>query len=162
MLTAQQVAQYFIFMSIPGTKENITNLKLQKLLYFAQGEYLAEHGPNTPLFEDEIKAWAHGPVVPEVYFKYSDYKFMEISKEGTENIIDIIENVEEQENRYYLDILERVWNQYKQYNGKELENITHENGPWKDIRGDLPPFISTNTTITKKSIFEYFASPVTA
>lgn len=149
MLHATQVAKYFIFKSIPGTTENITNLKLQKLLYFAQGHFLAKHGLENPLFDQEIKAWAHGPVVPEIYRSYSDYKFMEISKNGTENIDTEIE-------RNYKLVLDEVWDKYKSFHGKDLEKITHEEGPWKEIRGDLPPFISTNITIPKKDIYEHF------
>lgn len=43
----------------------ITNLKLQKLVYFVQGFALAqlEH----PLFQEEIQAWTYGPVIPKLY-----------------------------------------------------------------------------------------------
>ena len=44
----------------------VTNLKLQKTLYYVQGYYLARFGK--PLFADEIVNWAYGPVVPEAYF----------------------------------------------------------------------------------------------
>lgn len=162
MLDVFQVANYFIYKSIPGSRENITNLKLQKLLYFAQGDYLANHGTDNPLFEEEIKAWAHGPVVPAVYRKYSDYKFMEIDKKGTEDIITEIRQAEGLNNRSYLEILNQVWEKYKNHTGKELEKITHEEGPWKDIRGNLPPFISTNITIPKKEIYNHFAVAVSA
>lgn len=43
----------------------ISNLKLQKELYFAQGYYLQAHG--TPLFAEEISTWKYGPVVEKVY-----------------------------------------------------------------------------------------------
>jgi len=44
---------------------DLTNLKLQKLLYFAQLEHLKKTG--RPLFEDKIEAWQYGPVVKSVY-----------------------------------------------------------------------------------------------
>ena len=162
MLNVFQVSNYFISKSIPGSRENITNLKLQKLLYFAQGAYLAKHGIHDPLFNEEIKAWAHGPVVPIVYQKYSDYKFMEIDKRGTEDILIEIRQAEEQNTKRYLETLDEVWEKYKNYNGKELEKITHDEGPWKDIRGNLPPFISTNITIPRQAIFNHFAILATA
>src|SRR5690625_7450110 len=82
MLNANEIADYFIELSTPGTKENITNLKLQKLLYYAQGEYVAhnEESNDEILFNDRIEAWKHGPVVPEVYRRFSNYIFNEISK----------------------------------------------------------------------------------
>jgi uncharacterized phage-associated protein len=149
MIDVNLVAKYFIYKSIPCTSENITNLKLQKLLYFAQGYYLKENGRDNPLFEEKIEAWAHGPVVPRVYRNYSNYKFMEISKQGTE---DINKDIDPD----YSKFLDKVWEHFKSYNGKELENMTHEEGPWKVIRGELPSFISTNTTIEKKDIYDFF------
>ena len=44
--------------------ELVSNLKLQKLLYYVQGFHLAVFGE--PLFEEEIEAWMYGPVVPSV------------------------------------------------------------------------------------------------
>ena len=50
--------------------DDLTNLKLQKLLYFAYGVHLSLF--NEKLFEDEIQAWKHGPVVPSVYHEFKD------------------------------------------------------------------------------------------
>ena len=66
MHTALDVAKWFltynkIMMDSDGA-EYISNLKLQKLLYYAQGTFLAVTG--FPLFDDAIEAWTHGPVVP--------------------------------------------------------------------------------------------------
>ena len=49
----------------------VTNLKLQKTLYYVQGYYLYRFGK--PLFDDEIVNWAYGPVVPEAYFEFCSY-----------------------------------------------------------------------------------------
>ena len=49
----------------------VSNLELQKLLYYAQGHHLAERG--TPLFDDEIQAWSHGPVVKDVYHRLKHF-----------------------------------------------------------------------------------------
>lgn len=68
-MKAVDVAKYFI--TINGQKNsddegnNLSKLKLQKLLYYAQGYYLALY--NEALFDEEIRAWEHGPVVKEVY-----------------------------------------------------------------------------------------------
>ncbi|NEG95632.1 hypothetical protein CS006_09295 [Bifidobacterium primatium] len=57
------VANYFI--ANYGDKEELTNLKLNKLVYFAQALHLKRFG--SPLFDDEIQAWDYGPVEPLVY-----------------------------------------------------------------------------------------------
>lgn len=55
------------------TEENqpISNLQLQKILYFIQGKWLKEN--NAPLFDSVIAAWQYGPVVPEVYYVFCGY-----------------------------------------------------------------------------------------
>ena len=53
-----QVANAFILRH--GSDIDITNLVLNKLVYFAQVESLRETGK--PLFEDKIEAWSYGPV----------------------------------------------------------------------------------------------------
>jgi uncharacterized phage-associated protein len=49
----------------------MSNLKLQKLMYYAQGFSLVLF--NKPLFPERIEAWIHGPVIPAVYHKYKGY-----------------------------------------------------------------------------------------
>lgn len=74
MTSAKAVAAYLVrkFNSLgDGNEEfsgnnDLTNLKLQKLLYFAQVEYMQSHD-GEPLFDDDIEAWQYGPVVREVY-----------------------------------------------------------------------------------------------
>lgn len=50
----------------------ISNLQLQKMLFFAQVDYMQKHAWNK-LFDDEIHAWQYGPVIPYVYNAYSRY-----------------------------------------------------------------------------------------
>ena len=54
----------------PNGGERLTNLKLQKLLYYQQGYHLAVFG--TPLFDEQVEAWMYGPVVPCVYDEFSN------------------------------------------------------------------------------------------
>ena len=64
MYSVLDVAKYVIFYS-NEKKYDISNLKLQKILYFIQAEFLVSE--NEPCFYEEIEAWNFGPVVPEVY-----------------------------------------------------------------------------------------------
>ena len=64
-----QVANAFILRH--GSDIDITNLVLNKLVYFAQVESLRETGK--PLFEDKIEAWPYGPVERNVYFTFQKY-----------------------------------------------------------------------------------------
>lgn len=71
MLDVFDVASYFINKQEAEAGDAITNLKLQKLLYYAQGCSLALR--NEPLFSDSVVRWKCGPVVESVYTKFKDY-----------------------------------------------------------------------------------------
>ena len=72
MANVQDVAKFFIGLANEQANNDqgdlMTNLRLQKLLYFAQGWYLSRYGK--PLFQDEIEARKYGPVVPKIYETY--------------------------------------------------------------------------------------------
>jgi uncharacterized phage-associated protein len=71
-VTASDVADYIIvFHHAKGQK--ITQLKIQKLLYYAQAWFLGLHGCE--IFAEEIEAWVHGPVVPSVRARYRDLRW---------------------------------------------------------------------------------------
>jgi uncharacterized phage-associated protein len=68
MISVREAANAFIFFSLKAGDEPCTNMRLNKLLYFAQGYALQRFGE--PLFDAEFEAWDFGPVLPEVYHKY--------------------------------------------------------------------------------------------
>ena len=84
MADVQDVARFFIGLA---RRQNdldhgglMTNLRLQKPLYFAQGWHLARFGQ--PLFDASIGAWPYGPAVPEAYRAYKEYGREGISSAG--------------------------------------------------------------------------------
>jgi uncharacterized phage-associated protein len=76
--TAIDVARYFI--AAADSDEGISNLKLLKMCAYAQGVCLAYLGH--PLFDDEMEAWQHGPVVPTLYHKYKEWGRNPVPQEG--------------------------------------------------------------------------------
>lgn len=70
MIDVMKLAQYILYKCIREEKP-ISNLQLQKILYFIQGEHLAQKG--TPLFDKDFEAWQYGPVIRSVYSKYCGY-----------------------------------------------------------------------------------------
>lgn len=100
--------------------QGITNLKLQKMLYFVQGFALAEWGE--PLFTDEIQAWTYGPVVPSVYEQYMDFGSRPITRLAPSELLDAPRI------RAFLDpILESM----VKYTSVQLVAMTHRAGtPW--------------------------------
>jgi uncharacterized phage-associated protein len=71
MANVSDVANAFLWLDQQDDEGGVSNLKLQKLVYYAQGFFLAIF--DRPLFEDRIEAWTHGPVVPALYHKYKNY-----------------------------------------------------------------------------------------
>lgn len=100
--------------------DTISNLKLQKLLYFVQGFHLASFGE--PLFDEEMIAWTYGPVVPEVYDTYKKYRSRSINTAG---IIDDVQLSPEA-----AALFDKVYLEYSRYSAVALMQMTHSAGPW--------------------------------
>lgn len=142
--SAKKIAKAFLKRSNPEYGEVITNLKLQKLLYHAQGLYLAMY--NKPLFKEKIKAWQYGPVIEEVYYQYEDIK---------PNVIDIPLNFHEEKELEETDreFLDEVYDVVGQYSTLKL----------MDMIGNEKPYLETqiNEEITTEIMKNYFKSWIT-
>ena len=75
---AADVAAFIVNFAI-GNNRPVSNLQLQKILFFAQCDYMRLH-EGAPLFTDDFEAWQYGPVVPSVYSTYSIFGGSPISK----------------------------------------------------------------------------------
>lgn len=125
MHTAKETAKWFLaYNRIVAAEEGaelISNLKLQKLLYYAQGCSLAVTGK--PLFDDSIVAWQHGPVVESVYREYKDNGANGIQFEEDFDF----STFTKEEN----ELLQEVFDTFGQYSAWKLRNMTHNEVPWK-------------------------------
>lgn len=144
-LTIFDVANYFLKIVDRDTGSAITPLKLQKILYYAQGYYLAMY--DKPLFEEDFQAWAHGPANEEIYDKYKQYGFDSIPA-PTENILIKDDTI--------LDFLNDVWQTFGIYDGKFLEEQTHKEEPWINARKGYAPGEICKKIITKDSMKSFF------
>ena len=117
--------------------EYITNLKLQKLLYYAQGYYLAQKG--VPLIKEDFLAWEHGPVIRTIYDRFKVH-----GSNGIEYEEDYEEKIDEETN----SILMKVYNHFAQYSAWTLRDMTHSETPWKNT--------ARNEVIPKRDIEKYF------
>jgi len=139
MLTCFDVADYFLSLVNEEMDGRISNLKLQKLLYYAQGFHLAIY--NKRLFDSTIQAWDHGPVVPEVYQKYKKY-----GAKGIPSPKAIDYDKYDDTTKEFLD---EIYDVFGQFSAWKLRNMTHTEPPWKNASG-------VNGTISDKSMKEYF------
>jgi uncharacterized phage-associated protein len=123
MLNCYDVAQYLLSLTDEDAGDLISNLKLQKLVYYAQGFHLALY--DSDLFPEDIAAWTHGPVVPELYRAYKDY--------GSSAIpipTDVDFTIYDQQTR---ELLDEVYQVYGQFSAWKLRNMTHDEMPWKTV-----------------------------
>jgi len=145
---AMSVAKWFVerankeFVDEEGVSEGLTNLKLQKLLYFAQAVSLSLKGQ--PLFNEKIEAWKFGPVVPDVYHALKEFGSGPVA----------IAAVGQELDSEATSLLEDVWSVYGKFSAHELVNITHNHLPWKEIYLSS----SDNNEITRESIQNYYAN----
>lgn len=121
MINIMDAAHYLIYLSYGARSRSLTSLKLQKLLYLAQGwSYVWD---NRPLFQDEFEAWQYGPVNAEVYSYFKKYGRNEIpEQEGYEGYLD-------KDSRETLDA---IWEKYCSYSAFELVELTHKQEPWRN------------------------------
>jgi len=148
MATALDAARFLIYAAAAEDEpELLTNLRLQKLLYYAQGWYLAAE--DRPLFPEGIEAWASGPVVPDVYAEFQRF--------GTQGIpypeVVPAENLTPAEEQHLRD----VWQSYREFSAVRLRELTHADAPWRDARLGLGPLDRGAKSITAKAMRAYFA-----
>ena len=141
MANVYDVADFFIELAEQYEEGEITNLKLNKLLYFAHGHYLAKTGK--PLFDDPIEAWELGPVIPAIYHKYKMCGNHHIPATGK----DVAGSFTDEEYSILLDTAR----EYCKYTSAYLVGKTHEpETPWSQT--------SRNEVIDNARIASYFLS----
>jgi len=143
--TPLQIANWFLANIGRDAGDLITHLKLQKLVYYAQAWSLAARGK--PLFDEDIQAWAHGPVVPSLFRAFRDYGMDPIPAPASVPRLDS-ETVE---------LLGEVLEVYGEHSARKLEQLTHRERPWRDARGDLPPEARSDAVITKAAMQSYYS-----
>lgn len=149
--TYDEIADFFIALS--NESENlITNLKLQKLMYYMQAWYYTVFGEK--LFNKNFEAWVHGPVIPDLYHDYKRFKWKPIDKDiDEEKIKKVRSKLSEEE----LDIFDQVISEYFGMPAYELERLTHAEDPWKKARAGKEPDELSNETIQYDWIEEYYS-----
>ena len=130
--------------------EEVTPLMLQKLLYFIQGVYSALYGK--PIFEEDCRAWVHGPVYPEVYELFRDFKYNPI-EDARFALLEGAKAALTEDEKHVIDL---VLNTFGMYGGKVLEKITHNEEPWMEARKGYGDGVPSNEVLQKERIMKYY------
>ncbi len=138
MIDCLNVARYFIVRAYEeGMEAEMTNMKVQKLLYYSQSLHLAMF--DEPLFDDEIQAWRYGPVCPPAYRFYSDFEANQLPIPSQDYLLEIPDDKK--------DLLEEIWEYFGGYHAYGLSAMTHEEFPWRKARIGLHSDASSNKPI---------------
>lgn len=120
----EEIALFILkYYDYEGMGEMISPLKLQKQLNYVYSYCLVEW--DYKIFEESPQAWAHGPVFPSVYEKYSSYKYMNI---------DIPEEEISLHDSNLEKLILKIAIGYGIHSAKDLEKLTHREDPWKRAR----------------------------
>ena len=127
--------------------EVLTNLKLQKLLYYADGWFSVVNG--RPLFAEDFQAWVHGPVLPSQYRRFKEFQWRPIE-------LDVLRPVGLA--KEIVAHLEEIVDVFGSETAVALELMTHREPPWLEARAGLPADAPSNAIISKQTMKAYFQS----
>lgn len=119
MTSALDVADWMLARAAAEGVNDVTNMKLNKLVYFAQAHTLGATGQ--PLYEDETQAWDHGPVVQAVYNRHR----------GSSAPIRDVPNPPAVDPAT-AEILDAVWAEYGRMSSSQLRGRSHTDAPWSN------------------------------
>lgn len=137
------IAQYILYKQGP-----MTTWKLQKLVYYCQAWSLV--WDDDQLFPEEVRAWANGPVVRELYDKHRG-----LFRVDARLFSDIEPYRFSDEQRDTIDI---VLNDYGDKSPQWLSDLTHMEDPWRNARKGMSDRQRGNTVIPKQDLAEYYGS----
>ncbi len=155
MTCAENVARYFIELARSESPESvpITNLHVQKLLYYAQGWALCSSGRR--LFDEDIEAWKLGPAIPRVYRVFKEYGASAIAfSEGDTSFADKMSADDKA-------IIESVWRGYRNFSAVGLAAMTHREQPWKSARSGLRDDENSSRPISLDDLRQFFKAKAT-
>lgn len=135
----------------------ISNLKLQKILYFIQAYFLTEK--NKKCFNEKIEAWDFGPVVPVAYHEYKQYGSCDIpsvesyflfddNNAWNSKMVEFSDDIIADDDK---GLINNVVDKFSDYTATDLVSLTHRQAPWIN---NYAPY--QNNEIKTDEIREYF------
>jgi uncharacterized phage-associated protein len=148
MATVFDVACY-ILEKTNEVDEEITVLKLQKLVYYSQAWHLTWE--SKPLFNSRIEAWANGPVCPELYRKVKSVN--DGSLVVSRGVLQGNPSALQGDEKGSIDSVFEFYGRMKPF---ELSSLTHQEDPWKSARKGLAPGQPGTAEISHEAMVEYY------
>lgn len=123
-------------------------MKLQKLMFYAQAWNIVWQ--ERELFPDEFEAWANGPVLPSLYQVHRGMFSVtsDLFHDGDSRRLSHVERAN----------IDKILGFYGEQTAQWLSNLTHQERPWLEARGNLPPGANSNDIIRKSAMHEYYSA----
>lgn len=147
----------YLIQQVHESGESLSNLKLQKLMYYVQAWFLAFEGKK--FFESDFQAWVHGPVSRDIYNRFSATKslYAEITEDDIRSGF-TPDNLSDDERKH----IDNVLSVYAKLSGPQLEEMTHRESPWIEARGNLKSWERCENTISSSSMETFYKSRLEA
>lgn len=143
------VANAFIQRALDGKISELTPMKLQKLMFYAQSWMLKIY--NEELIDEHFCKWQYGPVIPSLYHEIKNYG-SEVIKDlipiglpsfnGTDITFSAVTpKIPEIDNKSWA-LIDKIISVYGEYSGTDLSYLTHQEGTaWYKTKrlGDVMP-----------------------
>lgn len=146
LVTPNQVSD-FLLVECREIGELLTNLKLQKLLYYSQAWYLVQH--NSEIFAEDFQAWVHGPVLPSQYHRFSSFAWRQI------------DSAVRKPDALHIKLrnhLKNIIHEFGALSAIQLELMTHQEAPWRYARKGLSATAKSTNKISKESMKAFYGS----
>lgn len=118
--------------------EKIDEMKLHKLLYFAQRESIIQR--NEPLFAEVFYGWKFGPILKEIRSAYHEDAFFKVVDE------EIVSRIK--------SIMDKVFQEYANKDSWSLSRLTHGEISWKNSRKDIPDGANSDNPMCLEDIIK--------
>ncbi|HEX8064537.1 MAG TPA: type II toxin-antitoxin system antitoxin SocA domain-containing protein [Allosphingosinicella sp.] len=136
----------------------ITNLSLQKLLYFVHGWFYSIY--DRPLVRNKFEAWQHGPVQRVIYDQFKVCRNAPIR--GLRATYIDPENGESVYREPTVDpdharLIDQVLDKYEKFSAGQLVEQSHvEDGPWEYVWQQAEEVVYPGMKIPDSMILEHF------
>lgn len=140
MATVQDVAAYIL-----REQGSMSAMKLQKLVYYSQAWSLV--WDDDSLFEEDIQAWANGPVVYALYEHHRGEFMVAQWPWGDPEALTEVQQ----------ETIDAVLATYGHLSARQLSHLTHSESPWRDARAGLPDTARSSALITPAALVDYYA-----
>jgi len=141
MANVRDVARYILQERAP-----MSAMKLQKLVYYAQGWHLAFEGE--PLFDSPIEAWANGPVCRDLYNAHRGLFTLHDGVLGSYDASTLT--------TAEVETVDAVLESYGDMDAHQLSNLTHSEPPWAEARAGVTEGSRGNSEINLATMHEFF------